>query len=93
MNSRDFCIPHVFEVKESIYRSFSKLPYSGDLGIPGQLPVQRILEGTDFRTFFIPHVFEVKESIFRFFTEQPCLSDLDNPCQLQVLQLFDSTGD
>ena len=74
MNFRDFCIPHVFEVKESFCRSFSKLPYSGDLGIPGQLPVQgRVLiidsYRFDFRTFFIPHVFKVKETIFRFFLQ------------------------
>ena len=39
MNFRDFFIPHVFEVKESIFRSFAKLLYLGDLENPGQFPV------------------------------------------------------
>ena len=45
----DFCnffMPYVFEVKESIFRSFTKLVYSGDLENPGQLPVLQVLEGT-----------------------------------------------
>ena len=33
--------PYVFEVKESISRSFTKLPCSGDLENPGQLPVSK----------------------------------------------------
>ena len=40
---RNFFILYVFEVKESIYRSFTKLPFSGDLKNPGQLPVLEVL--------------------------------------------------
>ena len=47
MDFRNFSIPYVFEVKESISRSFTKLPCSGDLENPGQLPVLQELEGTD----------------------------------------------
>ena len=46
----DFCnffITYVFEIKESIFCSFTKLPCLGDLEIPGQLPVLQVLEGTD----------------------------------------------
>ena len=41
----DIFIPYVFEVKESIFRSFTKLPYLGDLDKPGQLPVLQVLDG------------------------------------------------
>ena len=37
----------VFEVKESISDIPIELPCLGDLENPGQLPVQRVLEGTD----------------------------------------------
>ena len=47
MDFRDFFIPYVFEVNESIFRSFTKLPCSDNLENPGQLPVSRVLEGTD----------------------------------------------
>ena len=33
----------VFKVKESISRSFTKLPESGDFKNPGQLPVSEVL--------------------------------------------------
>ena len=46
MDFRNFFTPYVFEVKESISRSFTKLPESGDLKNPGQLPVSEVLEGT-----------------------------------------------
>ena len=44
---RNYFIPYVFEVKESISRSFTKLPCSDDLENSGQLPVLQVLEGTD----------------------------------------------
>ena len=47
MDSRNFFIPHVFEVKESIFHSFTELPFSDVLANLGQLPVLRVLEGTD----------------------------------------------
>ena len=61
---------YVFEVEESIFRSFKMLPCLGDFENPGQLPVFRMLKGTDdwvlwnfvissFSTFFV-----VDESIF-----------------------------
>ena len=43
-----FFTPYVFEVKESIFSSFTnKLQCSGDLENPGQLPVLLELEGTE----------------------------------------------
>ena len=47
MDFRNFFIPYIFEVDESISRSFTKLLCSGDLENPGQLPVSHVLEGTD----------------------------------------------
>ena len=47
MNFRKFFIPYVFEVKEFISHSFTKLPCLGDLENPGQFPVLQVLEGTD----------------------------------------------
>ena len=47
MDFRNFFILYVFEVKKSIFDSFAKLLYSGDLENPGQLPVLQVLEGTD----------------------------------------------
>ena len=47
MDFRNFFIPYIFEVKESISRSFLKLLCSGDLENLGQLPVWQVLEGTD----------------------------------------------
>ena len=41
-----FSILFIFEVKESISRSFTKLTCSGDLKNLGQFPVLHILEGT-----------------------------------------------
>ena len=38
---------YVFEVEESVSRRFKKLPCSGDLENPGQLPVLQALDGTD----------------------------------------------
>ena len=47
MDFRYFFIPYIFEVKESISRSFTKLLCLSDLKNPGQLPVSQVLEGTD----------------------------------------------
>ena len=86
MDFRNFFISYVFEVKEFISRSFTKLPYSGDLENLSQLPVS----GTpgycqfglmDFSNFFIPYVFDVKESVYRGFTRS-----LFSFSQLPVLQ-------
>ena len=46
MDFRNFFIPYVFEVKESIFRSFMKLAYSDNLENPGQLSVLQVLDGT-----------------------------------------------
>ena len=43
MNYRNFFTTYVFEVNESISRSFTKLPESGDLKNLGQLPVSEVL--------------------------------------------------
>ena len=47
MDFRNFFIPYVFEVEESISRSFTKLPCLSDLENLGQLPVLQVLKGTD----------------------------------------------
>ena len=47
MDFRNLVIPHVFEVKESIFHRFTELPCLSDLENPGQLPVLQVLEGTD----------------------------------------------
>ena len=39
--------PRFSEVEETVSRSFTKLPCSGDLENPGPLPVSQALEGTD----------------------------------------------
>ena len=64
---QNFFIPHVFEVKESGFRSFTKLlclcnldksrSTSGFAGPQGYWWLGLMV----FRNFFIPHVFEVKE--------------------------------
>ena len=46
MDFRNFFTPYVFEVKESISHKFTKLPCSGDLENPGQLPVLEVHYGT-----------------------------------------------
>ena len=85
MDFSNFFIPYVSDVKESVYRSFTRPLCSGNLENPGQLPVLQELEGTDdwvlwiFVNFFILHVIQVKESISRSFTKLPCLDDLENP--------------
>ena len=47
MYFRNFITTYVFEVKEFISSSFTKLPCSGDLENPDQLPVLQELQGTD----------------------------------------------
>ena len=47
MDFSDFFTFYVFEVKESIFGSFTRLPCSDDFENPDQLPVLQVLEGTD----------------------------------------------
>ena len=47
MDFSNFLIPYVFDVKESVYRSFTRPLFSGDLEIPGQLPVLQELGSND----------------------------------------------
>ena len=47
MDFHNFFSIHVFEVKESINDIITELPCFSDLEIPGQLPVQEVLRGTD----------------------------------------------
>ena len=104
MDFRNFFISYVFEVKESIFSSFTKLPCSGDIENPGQLPVLQVLKGTDdwvlwifvimdFHNFFIYYVFEVKESISGSFSKLPCLGHHENPGKLPVLHVLEGTDD
>ena len=64
MDFRNFFIPCVFEVKESISRSSTKLPCSGELENPGQLPVSEVLLKNrvavqDSAIFTIEHLYRV----------------------------------
>ena len=43
MDFSNFFIPYVFDVKESVFRSFTQPLGSSDLGNPGQLPVSEVL--------------------------------------------------
>ena len=96
---RNFFITYVFEVKESIFRSFTELPCLDDFENPGQLPVLQVLEGTDDWVLWIfvipplPTFSGVKESIFHSFTELPSLDDFENPGQLPVLQFLEGTDE
>ena len=47
MDFSKFFIPYYFDVRESVYRSFTRPLFSDDFEIPGQLPVLQELEGTD----------------------------------------------
>ena len=47
MDFSNFFIPYVFDVNESVFRSFTRPLCSGDLENPSQLPVLLELEGTD----------------------------------------------
>ena len=47
ISSNDLFDVHVFEVMKSIADIPTELPCLGDLEIPGPLPVQEVLEGTD----------------------------------------------
>ena len=47
MDFRNCFIPYIFEVKESIFHSFTKLLCLGNLENLGQLPVLQVLGGTD----------------------------------------------
>ena len=99
MDFGSFFVSYVFEVKESIFGSFTKIPCLCDLENPGQLPVLQVLEGTDdwvlwiFVIFSIFYVFEIKQSIFGSSTELPCSGDIKNLGKLPVLQVLEGTGD
>ena len=47
MDFSNFFIPYVFDVKEAVFRSFTRPLISGNLENKGQLPVLQELEGTD----------------------------------------------
>ena len=47
MDFSNFFILYVSDVKESVYRCFTRPLFSVDLENPGQLPVLQELEGTD----------------------------------------------
>ena len=94
-----FNILNVFEVKESVSRSFTELACLSDLeksrstsGFTGPQGYWW-LGLMDFRNFFITYIFEVKESISCSFAKLLCLSDLENPGQLPVLQVLKGTDD
>ena len=82
MDFHNFFNTYVFEVKKSISRSSAKLPCSGDLENPDQLPVSGGTLGycrlglVDFSNFFISYVFDVNKSVLRSFTRPLCSGDL-----------------
>ena len=90
MDFSNFFILYVFDVKESVYRSFTRPIFLGDLEIPGQLPVLQELEGTDgwvlwiFVNSLFPTFSRSRNLFSRSFTKLPCSGDLENPCQLPV---------
>ena len=96
---RNFSIPYIFEVKESIPRSFTKLNMFGwprkSRSTSGFTETRGYwwLGVMDFRNFFTPYVFEVKEVISGSFTKLPCLSDLEQPGQLPVSPVLEGTDD
>ena len=97
MDFHSIFIPYVFEVKESISRSFTKLlTYKAMIGWPRKTRSTSDISETrgywwfclmDFRKFSIPYDFKVKEFISRCFSKLPCLhipGDLEYPGQLPV---------
>ena len=99
MNFRNFFIPYVFEVMDSISCSFTKLICSSDLENPGQLPVSEVLKSTDDRVLWI---FEIssfstfsrsRSPFFCSFTRLLCSGNLENTDQFPVLQVLEGTGD
>ena len=93
----NFFILNFFEVKESILRCFSKLPWSHDLeksrstsGFGGILGYCR-LGLMDFSNLFIPYDFDVRESVYRSFTLPLYSDDFEIPGQLPVLQELEGT--
>ena len=47
MDFSNFFILYYFDVRESVYRSFTRPLFSDDFEIPGPLPVSQELEGTN----------------------------------------------
>ena len=47
MDFSNFFILYYFDVRKSVYRSFTRSLFLNDFEIPGQLPVLQELEGTD----------------------------------------------
>ena len=94
----NFFILSVFEVKESILRCFSKLPWSGDLdrksrstsGFGGTLGYCR-LGLMDFSNFFIHYYFDVRKSVCRSSSRPLFSNDFEIPGQLPVLQELEGT--
>ena len=94
MDFSNFFILYVSDVKESVYRCFTRPLFSDNLENLGQLPVLQELEGTDgwvlwiFVISLLLYVFEVKESISRGFTRLSCSDDLKNLDQLPVSEVL-----
>ena len=80
MNFRNFSIPYVFEVKESISRSVTKLPCTDDLKNSGQLPVLQVLKGTDEWVLWIFVVFAFPT----FLRSKNPFLEISQSCNLRV---------
>ena len=70
MDFRNF-FTYVFGVKESIFHSFTELPFLDDFENPGQLPVLQVLEGTD---DWVLWIFVI--SLLHTFSGSPCFTKL-----------------
>ena len=94
MDFRNFFIPYVFDVKESVFRSFKRPLCSGDFENPSQLPVLLELEGTDgwvLWIFVISSFPTFSKSRNLFLVVSPKLQescDFKNPGQLPVSEVL-----
>ena len=94
MDFSNFFIPYYFDVRESVYRSFTRPLFSDDFEIPGQLPVLQELEGTDglvlwiFVISLLP-MFSRSRNLFLVVSQSYHSSgDLENPSQLPVSEVL-----
>ena len=89
----NFLIPYVFDVKESVFRSFTQLLCSGDLENLGQLPVLQELEGPDdwvsrIFVFSSSPTFSRSRNLFLAVSQSYHVrADLENPGQLPVSEV------
>ena len=84
----NFFTIYVSEIKESIADIPIELPCFGDLGNPGQLPVQEVLKGTDDCVLWIFTISSVFMFLRSSYSLLPCLDDFEYPGQPSVDELL-----